>query len=146
MAPSLIDTRIRVTYAGGVRAPEIRAIAAFAVARTRHNQLALAFQPKGRDRDGHSGRSTIETIHEVRLKQFCARVRDGLSKPVNPRGAKTSRRTCHASGSFLSHLSQARKARIATARHGGKPGRDAPRAARVMTNKPTQRLRDFRRQ
>jgi len=60
-APSLIDTRIRVTYAGGVLAPEIRAIAAFAaVARTRHNQLALAFQPKGRDRDGHSGRSTIE--------------------------------------------------------------------------------------
>jgi hypothetical protein len=41
------------------------------------------------------GRSTMEAIYEVRLKQFCARLRDGLSKPVNPRGAKTSRWSCH---------------------------------------------------
>jgi hypothetical protein len=42
--------------------------------------------------DRHSGRSTIETIHEVRLKQFSARFADGLRKPVNPRGVQTSRR------------------------------------------------------
>jgi hypothetical protein len=39
----------------------------------------------------HSGRSTIETIQDVRLKQFCASKPHGLSKPVNPREAKTSR-------------------------------------------------------
>ena len=27
------------------------------------------------------GKSTIDTIHEVRLKQFCARLREGLSRP-----------------------------------------------------------------
>jgi len=37
------------------------------------------------------GKSTIETIHEVRLKQFCARLREGLSRPVNPQELKTSR-------------------------------------------------------
>src|SRR5262245_38669697 len=83
MAPSSIDPGIRVTYAGGVRAPKSELLQLLPPSRTRHNQLALVFQAKGRDRDGHSGRSTFETIHEVRLKQFCARVRDGLSKPVN---------------------------------------------------------------
>jgi hypothetical protein len=36
-------------------------------------------------------RSTIETIQDARLKQFCASKPHGLSKPVNPREAKTSR-------------------------------------------------------
>ena len=39
------------------------------------------------------GKSTIETIHEARLKQFCARLREGLSRPVNPQELKTSRWT-----------------------------------------------------
>src|SRR5262245_7983669 len=42
------------------------------------------------------GKSTIETIHEVRLKQFCARLTEGLSRPVNPQELKTSRWRRHA--------------------------------------------------
>ena len=44
------------------------------------------------------GKSTIETIHEVRLKQFCARLTKGLSRPVNPQELKTSRWRRHAPG------------------------------------------------
>src|SRR6516165_2292533 len=38
------------------------------------------------------GRNTIETIHEVRLKQFCARFNTWVEQAIHPGGAKTSRR------------------------------------------------------
>src|SRR5262245_54409075 len=47
------------------------------------------------------GKSTIETIHEVRLKQFCARLREGLSRPVNPQELKRSRRRRHATAALF---------------------------------------------
>jgi hypothetical protein len=34
------------------------------------------------------GKSTIETIHEARLKQFCARLREGVEQASQPAGAK----------------------------------------------------------
>src|SRR5262249_43200262 len=42
--------------------------------------------------DRHSGRSTIETIHEVRLKQFCARFHRWVEQSQSTRELKTSRR------------------------------------------------------
>jgi hypothetical protein len=34
--------------------------------------------------DPHSGRSTIETTHEVRLKQFCARLNTWVEQASQP--------------------------------------------------------------
>jgi hypothetical protein len=54
---------------------------------TREETWAAALLP-----ERHSGRSTIETIHEVRLKQSCARFNPWVEQASQPAKAKTSRR------------------------------------------------------
>ena len=63
------------------------------IGRIRDTGIRIGRRAPTRAPPGETGkrRSTIETIQDVRLKQFCARKPHGLSKPVNPREAKTSR-------------------------------------------------------